>query len=219
MLAWMYPTFVLMMFALLVTISNSDQISMRVRRIIPKSGVKRALAFIFFNGAAGGLVWVAMILATTFILTGQITRAFPKSVVASGEGGHWFATTTAYAFAYALTALFIRRKFLSKRPPKLTGLIAVLLAGAWAIVPSIVLFFLNQLSWKSIEGLQLGNIFNVISLHDDDQLFYHLCFAVGWLVVMLVINAKWFLQQAKNFQPLNRNQPPPVIGETPASSK
>ena len=62
---------------------------------------------------------------------------------------------------------------MSRRPPKLAGLIAVLLAGAWALAPSIVLFFLNQLSWKSVEGLQLGNIFNVFSLRDDDQRVYH----------------------------------------------
>ena len=213
MFAWTYPTFGMMMFALLVTISNSDQISQRVRHTIPKSGLKRALAFVFYNGAAGGLIWVASILVATYLLTAQIMLAFPKSVAAASEGGHWFATTTAYAFAYSLTALFIHRRFLSKRPPKLAGLLAVLLAGAWAIVPSIVLFFLNQLSWKSVEGLQLGNVFNVVSLRDDNQRLYHLYFALGWLLVMVVVNAKWFSQQVKNFQPLNRIQPPPVVEE------
>jgi len=77
----------------------------------------------------------------------------------------------------------------------------VLLAGAWAIVPSIVLFFLNQLSWKSVEGLQLGNVFNVAFLREDSQLLDHLYFACGWLLVVLVINAKWFVRQMNNFQP------------------
>jgi hypothetical protein len=210
MFAWTYPAFVLMMFALLVTVSNSDQFSLRVRRAIPQSRLKRALAFLFFNGAAGGLVWVAAILAATFVLTWEITLAFPKSVSVSGESGDWFsrlATTTAYAFDYALAALLIHRKFLSRRPPKLTGLLAVLLAGAWAVVPSIVQFFLNQLSWKSVEGLQLGNMFNVISLRDDGQQIYHLYFAFAWLAVMIVINAKWFFQQVKNFRP-PPNAPP-----------
>jgi hypothetical protein len=139
--------------------------------------------------------------------------AFPKSLyTTSNEAGEWFATTAAYAFDYALLALFIQRSFLSRRPPKLTGLLAVLLAGAWAVAPSIVLFFLNQLSWKSVEGLQLGNIFNVGSLRDDDQRLYHLYFAFGWLLVMLVVNAKWFLRQMENFHPPARtateNYPP-----------
>jgi hypothetical protein len=206
--AWTYPTFALMMFALLVTISNSDQLSLRVQRTIPQSRLKRLFAFIFFNGAAGGLVWVAMILVTTFLLAGQIVLAFPKSITASGKDGQWFATTTAYAFAYALTALFFHRKYLSKLPPKLTGLIAVLLATAWAIVPSIVLFFLNQLSWKSVEGLQLGNIFNVTTLLGGSQRLYHLYFAFGWLLVMVGVNAKWFLQQVNNFCPPPLEAPP-----------
>jgi hypothetical protein len=213
MSAWTYPTFMIMMFALLVTVSNADQLSLRVRRTIPQSRLKRALAFLFFNGAAGGLVWAAAILIATFLLTTEIMSAFPKSLyTTSNEAGEWFATTAAYAFDYALLALFIQRSFLSRRPPKLTGLLAVLLAGAWAVAPSIVLFFLNQLSWKSVEGLQLGNIFNVGSLRDDDQRLYHLYFAFGWLLVMLVVNAKWFLRQMENFHPPARtateNYPP-----------
>ena len=132
MFLWTYPTFAAMMFALLVTISNSDQISLRVRRGIPQSGLKRALAFVFFNGAAGGLIWVAAILTATYFATKGILASFPKSIVPSGESSHWFATTAAYAFAYALTALFIQRKFLARRPPKLAGLLAVLLVGFWA---------------------------------------------------------------------------------------
>jgi hypothetical protein len=208
MSAWAYPAFLLMMFALLVTISNSDQTSLRVRRTIPRSGPKRALAFIFYNGAAGGLVWTATILAATFFVTREVLLVFPKGVTPADEGRHWFVTTTAYAFAYALTALFIHRKFLSRRPPKLAGLIAVLLAGAWAIVPSIVLFFLNQLSWKSVEGLQLGNVFNVFSLRDDSDRNLHLLFASVWLALALALNANWFLRQVGNFRPPPASAPP-----------
>jgi hypothetical protein len=213
MLAWEYPTFMMMMFALLVTISNSDHLSARVRRTIPQARLKRAFAFVYFNGAAGGLVWLATLLVATFVLTNQVMLFYPKSVMGASDNEFWFATTTAYAFAYGLTALFIHRNFLPKRPPKITGILAVMLAGAWALLPSIVMFFLNQLSWKSVEGLQLGNIFNVVSLRDDDQRIDHLYFAFGWLLVMIVINAKWFFQQVQNFQPPARSapEPPPPV--------
>ncbi|HEY5042394.1 MAG TPA: hypothetical protein VIK53_10365, partial [Verrucomicrobiae bacterium] len=218
---WTFATFAVMMFALLVTVSNSDQLSLRVRRTIPPSRWKRALAFLFFNGAAGGLVWVGGILIATFFVTQAVMLSMPKAAypsVLSNEGLTWFATTAAYAFAYSLTALFIQRKFLAKRPPKLTGLIAVLLASVWAVAPSIVLFFLNQLSWKSVEGLQLGNVFNVVSLRDEEQRLYHLYFAFGWLLVMLAVNAKWFLRQVKNFRPLEKTGKPPVIAEAPPAT-
>ena len=136
---------------------------------------------------------------------------FPKSVVSADEGNHWFATTTAYAFAYALTALFIHRKFLSRRPPKLAGLLTPVICWPtlWAVAPSIVTVFTQPaFPWKSVEGLQLGNIFNVLSLRDEEQRVYHQYFAFGWLLVMLVINAKWFVRQAKNFRPPPASAPP-----------
>jgi hypothetical protein len=204
MLVWAYLTFVFMIFALLVTISNSDEISARVRRTIPQSAIKRPLAFIFFNGAAGGLIWAAAILIATYFVTREVILLFPKSLSSPETGRHWFATTTAYAFAYALTALFLHRTFFPKRPPVFAGVLAVLLAGGWAIVPTFLLFFVNQLSWKSVEGLQLGNIFNFISLRDEEKGIYHTYFAFSWLLVMIVINAKWFLWQVKNFQPLSQ---------------
>ncbi len=219
---WAVMTFVVMVLSLLVTISNSDQMSLRVRRDIPEKGFKRFFAFIFFNGAAGGLVWVAIISTATYFAAKEIfllgTVWFPKTrFVTTGSTEDFLlssSVTMTYIFAYALTALFIHRKFLSRRPPKLAGLLAVLLAALWAIVPSIILFFLNQLSWKSVEGLQLGNVFNLYSLHDDDRRIYHQWFAFGWLLVMIVVNMKWFLQQVRNCQPLLRATPensPPVL--------
>lgn len=215
---WAYITFALMIFSLLVTISNSDAISLRVRRDIPRSRLKRAVAFVFFNGAAGGLIWVALISILTFFAANLWPTGAASSSADKDSFSAFYSTTMAYAFAYALTALFIHRKFLARRPPKLAGLLAILLAGVWALAPSIVLFFLNRLSWKSIEGLQLGNVFNVNSLRDNDQRIDHLYFAFGWLLVMLVVNAKWFARQVKNFQPLNRTQIPPVIVENPPAT-
>ncbi|MGH7950934.1 MAG: hypothetical protein ACREFE_03300, partial [Limisphaerales bacterium] len=231
---WARFTFTLMIFSLLVVISNADKISLRVRRAIPKNRLKRFFAFLFFNGAAGGLIWTALISIATFFVAQEIVAlgSLPKSTgfsrvmrfglfsvgTTSGFDAFYFvnwAATMAYAFDYALLALFIQRKFFPKRPPKLAGLLAVLLAAAWALAPGIVLFFLNQLSWKSFGELQPGNIFNVFALRDDDRRIDHLYFALGWLALMILLNAKWFARQIKNFRPLEKVEPPPVIAEIP----
>ena len=94
MFAWAYPTFVLMIFALLVTVSNSDQLSLRVRRDHPGvASTKRALAFLFFNGAAGGLIWVAAILSRDlFCDRGSSHASFPKPVPRLRTAAYdWFA--------------------------------------------------------------------------------------------------------------------------------
>ncbi len=214
MIAWSYPTFFVMMFALLVTVSNADQLSLRVRRTIPQSAIKRIFAFVFYNGAAGGLLWIGGILALTYLASEATQMFFTRTSSGSGEQKNWFITTAAYAFAYALTALFIHRKWLARRPPKIAGLLTVLLAAAWAVVPSIFLFFINKLSWSSVEGLQLGNVFNLFSLRDEENRNLHLLFAAIWFALALVLNFNWFFRQLKIFQPLVRvtaENSPPVL--------
>jgi hypothetical protein len=90
---------------------------------------------------------------------------------------------------------------LQNRPPKLTGLLMLLLMGGWALMPYFILFFINRLSWKSVDGLQLGSVFNVFSMRDDAGLVKHLYFALAWLALMVLVNAKWFFEQIKNFRP------------------
>lgn len=211
LLVWTYPTLVLMVLAVLVVISNTDQLSLRVQRTIPQSGLKRFLAFFFFNGAAGGLFWAGGIMVVTYFATVALAARFPSSGTMPEDARIGYATMTAYAFAYGLTALFIHRKFLPHRPAKITGLIAVLLAGGWAIAPSIFLFFANQLSWKSVEGLQLGNVFNVYFNRDATQLVYHEYFAFAWLLIVVLLNLRWFTRQVRNFRPPEKIEKPPVV--------
>jgi len=198
--AWTFPSIIVLMFALLVTISNNDDLSLRVQRTIPRNSFKRFLAFLFYNGAAGGLFWVVSLLVATYAFT-IVVMDFNTGGSLSQDDRQKMITMCLYALAYALTALFIHRKFLSRRPAKLTGLLAVLLAGGWAIAPSIFLFFANQLSWKSVDGLQLGNLFNVFFTHDDKQASLHELFAFGWLMVAIGINAAWFSRQLRKFRP------------------
>ena len=104
----------------------------------------------------------------------------------------------------------------SRRGPRSSpASLAILLAGLWAIAPMIFLFFANHLSWKSVEGLQLGNIFNVFFNRDTGQIVYHEYFACGWLLVMIVLNGKWFLRQARNFRPLEKVGNPPAEADVP----
>ena len=213
-LAWTYPFFGLLLIALLVSVSNGDYLSQRVRRTIPQARWKRLPAFMFYNGAAGGLLWVAVLLGITCLGTWLTKTFFPSAGFKGTDISLWFVTTVAYAFAYALTALLIHRKFLPRRAPKIVGILTIILAGAWALIPSIALFFLNKLSWKSIEGLQLGNVFNVGSVHDHNERLAHLACALTWLLVILLLNAKWFLRQVNNFRPprpADADTTPPVL--------
>ncbi|MGO8765847.1 MAG: hypothetical protein ACLQSR_12030, partial [Limisphaerales bacterium] len=127
-LAWANATFLLMICSLLVVISNTDHLSLRIRRGIPRPFAKRAVAFVLSNGAAGGLIWAAGICVATYLAVWAVVltvapvtsasspmRALPFSgiltgiVSGTGDDVYFFnwATTLAYVFDYALTALFI----------------------------------------------------------------------------------------------------------------
>ncbi|HEY9509488.1 MAG TPA: hypothetical protein VIV82_06460 [Verrucomicrobiae bacterium] len=211
---WCAETLVVMAFATVVVISNADQLSLRVRRKIPAGGWRRVLAFLFFNGAAGGLVWVGVITLVTFALAAAASR-LDKSSEFLIRG----SAAICYGFAYALTALFIQRKFFPRRPPKLAGVFGILLPGIWALAPNIVLFFMNRLSLHSVENSQLGNVFNVFMVRDPDQQWAHLICAAAWFALVIALNAKWFSKQWREFrtlekfpqsEPARAAMPPPI---------
>jgi hypothetical protein len=219
---WMFGTFlwnawtlITMAFALPVCVSNGDHVGPRLRRKIPAKIWQRALAFPFYNGAASGLLWVAGITVATLVAT-KLAALFSRSTSFVGfsapaevqEYLKSLAIVVLYAFAYSLLALFIHRKFFPKRPPKVAGVIILTLIALGALAPNIILFFFNRLSWNTVEGLQIGNLFNVFSLRETDQLKYHEFFAGGFLLAMILLNLRWFLRQVKNFRPTPPEAPP-----------
>jgi hypothetical protein len=210
--AWFDSVFYFLMISLIVIVSNSDSFSHRVRRAIPAAPWKRFVAFLFFNGAAGGLVWVAAMTAATFLVASKVSSRFPAYLTGHNE---WLpqGAFAVYIFAYALTALFIQRTFFPRRPAKLTGLLVVFVIGLCALTPTAALFFLNQLTTFSIEHLELGNIINIYTMRDDGRLILHFYFALGLLGIMAILNARWFFRQVRNFIPPPKEAPPVIVYE------
>jgi hypothetical protein len=67
---------------------------------------------------------------------------------------------------------------------------------------------MNELSWRSADHLQLGNAFNLMGQHDADQYTLHLFFALGLLLIGILLNASWFFTQWKNFRRPAETTPP-----------
>ena len=100
-------------------------------------------------------------------------------------------------------------------PAKLAGIFAVIVPAAWALLPVLFFFFLNRLSTRDLEHIQLGNLFNIFVVGGTLDKQEHLLFAASWLGLMVVLNLKWFVRQVKNFQPLRRPKPAPAAAEAP----
>lgn len=219
---WAITTFVVFGVSLVVIVSNQDTLSVRVQRTIPERLPLRALAFLFYNGAAGGLVWAASIMGITFFVLWMAisSHTFANTFVADDFHSILYSCAAAifYTFDYALVGLFLHRKFLARRPAKLAGIFAVIVPAAWALLPVLFFFFLNRLSTRDLEHIQLGNLFNIFVVGLIPQKVQHMLFGGSWLILMIILNLRWFIRQVKNFQPLRRARPsaaavdaPPII--------
>lgn len=223
-----------LVFALLIAVSEGDDVSVRIRRTIPESGGRRALAFFLYSGSAGGLAWT-ILLGTATLLVAVLTLeggfiellssfwvARPVTHRLMGSTADQFtmflATLFLYALAYVLLGLFIHRRFQPHRPAIFAGLCSVALPALWAIVPNLVLFFLNRLSWDALQERQLGNIFNVFALKDRGFIADHQLCAIFMVAVGIVVNVGWFYRQLRAFQPLRRetSAAPPAPATPPS---
>ena len=118
------------------------------------------------------------------------------------------STLILYSLAYALFGLFIHRRFQPHRPPIFAAMAAVALPALWAIVPNLVLFFFNKLSWDALQERQLGSIFNVFAMKDQSFIVDHQLCALVLAAIGVGLNLKWFLAQRAVFQPLPREAIP-----------
>ena len=222
--------------SLLISAAEGDDQSVRIRRTVPESNLKRSLAFFFYSGTAGGLAWtvllgVATVLLSSLMLEGKLLDKL-STLWAGRSATHRMSGSNPdelvvveiafflYALAYVLFGLFIHRRFQPHRPPIFAALCAVALPALWAIVPNLVLFFLNKLSWDALQERQLGNIFIVFAMKDRSFIVDHQLCALVMVAIGVVLNLKWFFAQRAAFQPLRREVTavPPVVATPPPLS-
>jgi hypothetical protein len=219
MIGWLLFGLVLGTVALVVGVSSDDPLSFRIRRQIPRSRDLRALAFPFFSGAGSGVLWaLGLVAATLGIGLWMFNRhqewvASGKTAVTALDLGFMlkFVGTGVYICAYLLTGLFIQRRFFSRRKPVLAGIIGFAIPTAFALGPMLLLFLADRLSWRVLEELQLGNVFNLLAVDPGDWTHPHFLFSGAWWATALALNAAWFVRQWRAFQPLeSQRQPPPA---------
>ncbi|MBL7140999.1 MAG: hypothetical protein ISS74_08825, partial [Planctomycetes bacterium] len=131
-MAWAFVFESLFVIVMLIAVSERETLGTRVRRHIPRRILPRMLAFLTTSGAAGGLTWAVLMSALTLVVIALLHDGFGALSVPEatdtllGVGG-----LALYGLAYSLTALVLRRLFLSKRlrlPPQHTWLLALALA-------------------------------------------------------------------------------------------
>ncbi|MFW5870995.1 MAG: hypothetical protein ACOC6C_00055 [Verrucomicrobiota bacterium] len=204
-LPWSVLSVMILSPVLLVAVSENETLSARVRNRIPRSLWVRPFAFLFYNGPAAGILWVAVITAISILTANIIGSAyFPGSHMQEymEKMGQVSAGVFLYFWAYALTALLLWRLFL-KRWLKHSAIwvVALLLMAAVGIVPVLIALaveenfgdFNNPPFW-----FYAGNI---IGLAQDELRPNLFVIASIWAGSVTLLNAGWFWRQIRLFRP------------------
>ena len=208
---WYLTSVGLVGLGLLMAICEREAPGPRVATQIPRNPLLRLIAFPFFTGQVNGVVWAVGIAVVSALVTAVtvIIRDF-----ADDEFFVMLVTVPMYLYAYAMTALLIRR-FLLRRliPPGYTwGLCLALTALVW-LFTGVLSLILNQAGFDT--GFPWGNV--LLFLNDPDE-SSHLAFAVAWA---LLVTAFWFplaLRQLALYFGIEAesNQSVPESGGTPS---
>jgi hypothetical protein len=188
--------------ALFAGVSERDQLGRRVLRSVPRSALKRALAFSFFSGAASGVIWASTGICLTLALAWAWSKLFPNYAerVDLVDSLKWAGAMCLYLFCYALSGALLRRHLLSRVGGELTWLIGVILMVLGIVVPFLIgylLYFGDEWGRTDYQKWLTGNPF-AFSKRTDKILY--LGVPAVWAFIVAVLNLRWLIVRVRDFR-------------------
>ncbi|MFO0878545.1 MAG: hypothetical protein U0840_14490 [Gemmataceae bacterium] len=207
-----------------ISICERDHWAPRVARTIPRNPLLRLVAFFFFTGAAGGVVYSVTLLVLSFLgsvlmLESVLTTANEHDGVLALLRG--MVLVALYAYCYGMSAVLVRTYLLANQIRSVFNwLIAALLVGLGSSIPSVIAYILfydqiryqNEPGWWALPNPFLA-VYEVSNSPRTQQLeFEVLCyfFLAIWGVLVTLLSLPWFVGQLKRFRPLVPREIPPA---------
>ncbi|MEM6391600.1 MAG: hypothetical protein AAF797_02375 [Planctomycetota bacterium] len=219
LVAWVVGSLLLLGLASVVSVSEREEPGPRLRRSIPRSGLLRVPAFLFFSGAGGGLLWVSLLMVLTVVGGWWLTMVLEEAIWAAG-GSTWdgfddesLARTgamLAWLLAYLLAGVLLSRRLVRfKQGDTATGVVALLLMTLGSLVPLAIAFAADPQRWDidSWYWMLLNPLSPVLCDNGDWRGDYgQVTRVLSYLSlgVMVLFNLPWFAKQVRQFRP-----PPP----------
>lgn len=229
LVVWMFGALVALMLAAVISSSEREVLGPRMRRAVPRSPLLRVPAFFFYSGAAGGLLWVALLIVGTLGGTAAARSHFETVWSASSGFGyysdydpfieHWLPrclATVMWVYGYLLLAVIVcRRVFRMKNGVVTTGVTGLIIMALVSIVPMVVAFAMDPDRWDfNVEVWLLLNPFGPLFCNDSDwnSTYGDIAFPLSavFFGLMVLVNVPWFARQINGFRP-----PPPEVTEPP----
>lgn len=223
---WLWGTASLFCLYMLITINEREYWTLRVARTIPRQGLLRRFAFLFYSGSAGGMILSFLIIGTTIVAACLWTKFVLDSPPLKSSSFDYdtdsrvkiAATLLAlYTYCYCMTAVCIRRLFGDRIKISYTWVVALLLVAAGCILPPVIGYLTFNDRWaghqlSSERWLLIGNPYAVVAeispLHfyhyfsNDYQDFAMVCllFTGFWALAVTVLSLRWFFGQIERFE-------------------
>jgi hypothetical protein len=209
--SWTMISGIGLMFLTVAALGERDAWSHRVRRKIPRNPLLRMLAFLFYTGSAGGMIWCAMLFA------GTIALAYKISGMSFGlpmrTDLHETNTNLSYVFGYVLcyclTIAALRPLLLRRIPTPSLSVFAAFFGVLVCLVPYLIAFFVERDMWHALPWYMIGSPM-VLTTSNELAKGVSPMLIVGWLALGLLASVPWAFGQWRRFIPLDRPKPQPI---------
>jgi hypothetical protein len=231
---WIVAVCILLSLCLLIACNERERWAPRVARTIPRRWWLRPFAFLFYSGAAGGIIWACLLLALTWLAYPYLQQLVPSGGGYRGPGGtdvltnifRTMAVLFVYTYCYALTAIFLRNTIFRIHPVH-TWVLWITLVALGSAIPFLLTFLLHQRGWNFAThytwlltappaGMAVVGITHMVSDHGTVFLFVFF-----WAGLVTVLNIPWFFRQIRRFRPFvptrsqAREMLPDILAPTP----
>jgi hypothetical protein len=229
MIPWVVVGMATMNLGLFVAIAEREDWSPRISKTIPRLWPLRVVAWLFYTGSAGAVIWCCLGVAGT-ALWGAL------AIELKGTAGGMFVRPSdllhdsivnsvgifLYTFCYCMTAVLLRRLLRSQGRKVFVSLTAAILMAVGMLVP-LVGAYLSQGRLEPGE-LPFGSLLaSPTGLLDDrpEQRLAGWIVVVVWSCLMVVLCVPWAYEQWRRFRyhpALPGPQEPPLAPADPARS-
>jgi hypothetical protein len=218
---WQVLMMLLFSLQVVISINERDRWGPRVARSIPRNGWLRALAFLFYSGAAGGILFGVLMQGLTVALgyalvvawKGRFTMFSPTE---PGRVALVASVCALYVFDYAMTAVLCRRALFGDRlKPVFTWVLMAVLVALGSALPYFVLLLVPnnslQFEWENTWIILPNPIAAAISAANPrassaiwDFDWWCVLFTGVWAVLATLACMPWITGQVNAFRPLSR---------------
>ena len=185
-----------------VSFSERDVIGQRIRQKIPRPRIRRAFAFLFYSGSAGGFLWASVGIVMTYLLWSCAFAASSGRMSSENflDYLNGFGFVSLNAWSVTICALFIHRKFLRNRVSNgYTWLIAV---GVYIISNLLwAMFTIGDETYRYFDFIELLPWILAVGAAAGDESLPTVIAGVIALVTGCAC-IPWIARQASAFKPL-----------------